>query len=75
VWAGRSRLARSAAVLQSAVYGAAILGSAMDTPVLSAPFEFGLANVATLRGAFRYLTGRQPVTWARARRSPSEAVR
>jgi cellulose synthase/poly-beta-1,6-N-acetylglucosamine synthase-like glycosyltransferase len=68
VSARRSRLARSAAVVQTAVYGAAILGSAMDAPVLSAPFEFGLANLATIRGAWRYLTGRQPVTWARAPR-------
>jgi len=66
--AKRSRLARSAAVAQTAVYGAAILGSAMDAPVLSGPFEFGLANLATIRGAWRYLTGRQPVTWARAPR-------
>lgn len=75
LWAGclvagrRHRAARLLFDLQCAVYAAAAAGAVRDERLFAAPFQFALVNVATLRGAFRFLTRRQPATWKRARRN------
>jgi len=66
--ASRSRIARALAVLQTAFYGCAVAGAFTDNSALSAPMQFGLTNLATLRGASRFVLGRQSVAWRRAER-------
>ena len=66
--ARRSRFARFMVVSQAAAYGAAAYGAATDANHFSAPFQFAMTNVATVRGAFRYATGRQPVAWQKVDR-------
>ena len=57
-------------VLQSAFYGTALLGAIAPQKTLrkifSAPYVFCLLNVSALAGLYRYLTGRQQVTWSRS---------
>ena len=57
---------------QTAFYAAALLGYAlarrgMQRGPLHAVFYFCFTNVAALAGFWRYVTGTQPVTWAKAR--------
>ena len=57
---------------QTAFYSAALLGYAltqrgMRRGPLHAVFYFCFTNVAALAGFWRYVTGTQPVTWAKAR--------
>jgi biofilm PGA synthesis N-glycosyltransferase PgaC len=66
--ASHSRIARVLAVLQTAFYGCAVVGGFTDNSALSAPLQFGLTNLATLRGASRFVLGRQSVAWNRAAR-------
>jgi poly-beta-1,6-N-acetyl-D-glucosamine synthase len=66
--AGRSRAARLLFAAQAGGYGAALVGGLTDQPKAAAPFQFLLTNVATLRGAWRYLARRQPVAWRRVAR-------
>lgn len=59
--------------LQVGLYAAALCGYLLQRKgirwkVFYVPFYFAFLNVAALFGAFRYLTGRQPVTWEKARR-------
>lgn len=66
--ASHSRIARALALLQTAFYGCAVAGGFTDNRALSAPMQFGLTNLATLRGASRFMLGRQSVAWNRAAR-------
>jgi poly-beta-1,6-N-acetyl-D-glucosamine synthase len=66
--AGRSRAARLLFAAQAGGYGAALVGGLTDQPKAAAPFQFVLTNLATLRGAWRYCTRRQPVAWRRVNR-------
>lgn len=77
LWVGsiaRARHSRLAAVLaagQTVFYASAAAGTALDHPALSAPTQFALTNLATLRGAARLLGGRQSVAWQRVERGPT----
>jgi cellulose synthase/poly-beta-1,6-N-acetylglucosamine synthase-like glycosyltransferase len=60
---------------QLAFYGLALAGYLGDRwayrrTALFAPYYFVVANYAVLRGFGRFLAGRQPATWERARRAP-----
>lgn len=60
-------------VLQLAFYALALAGYALQRRGIRwmacyIPFYFTFLNVAALAGAWRYLRGRQPVTWEKARR-------
>ena len=66
--APRRRAARLLFAAQTAAYAAAALAVVVDARSLGAPFEFALANVAAIRGGWRYLTRRQSATWERAGR-------
>ena len=60
---------------QMAFYGLALAGylgdrRAYTRTALFAPYYFVVANYAVLRGLGRFLAGRQPATWERARRAP-----
>jgi cellulose synthase/poly-beta-1,6-N-acetylglucosamine synthase-like glycosyltransferase len=66
--ARRSRLAAFLAVGQTLFYGSAAAGVAIDHAAFSAPTQFALTNLATLRGAVRLLGGRQSVAWRRVER-------
>ena len=55
-------------MLQTAFYGCAVAGAFTDNSALSAPMQFGLTNLATLRGASRFVLGRQSVACRRAER-------
>jgi poly-beta-1,6-N-acetyl-D-glucosamine synthase len=62
---------------QMAFFGLALAGYLGDRrrradrrTVLFAPYYFVVANYAVLRGLGRFLAGRQPATWERARRAP-----
>jgi cellulose synthase/poly-beta-1,6-N-acetylglucosamine synthase-like glycosyltransferase len=68
VLARRDRLARLLLCGQMCWYALGLLGFATDRRVVAVPFEFLLANTATLRGAARLLLRRQPVVWHRAQR-------
>jgi len=57
---------------QTALYAAALLGyvlarRGMQRGLLHAAFYFCFTNAAALVGFWRYVTGTQPVTWAKAR--------
>lgn len=67
--ARRSRLGRLLLFAQSAGYGAAALAAVRDVALLAPPFQFAFTNVATLRGAWRHLTGTQAVAWHRSQRT------
>lgn len=59
--------------LQLGLYAAAFLGYLLQRrgirwKLFYVPFYFTFLNVAALLGAYRYLAGRQPVTWEKARR-------
>lgn len=59
--------------LQLAFYSLALAGYALQRRGIRwkacyIPFYFAFLNVAALAGALRYLRGRQPVTWEKARR-------
>lgn len=59
--------------LQVGLYLAAVVGYLLQRrgirwKVFYVPFYFAFLNVAALLGAYRYLAGRQPVTWEKARR-------
>ncbi len=67
--APRSRWARLLWWGQTAFYASAAAGYVADVRAFGAPFQFVFVNVATLRGAARFLRGTQPVAWRRVRRS------
>ena len=53
-------------IAQAAFYGAAFLGAAGPRRLrrlFSAPYVFCLLNLSALAGLYRYLSGRQQVTW------------
>ena len=53
-------------ILQTVFYGAALLGAVAPRRlkrIFSAPYVFCLLNVSALVGLYRYLSGRQQVTW------------
>jgi biofilm PGA synthesis N-glycosyltransferase PgaC len=61
-------------VAQLAFYGSGMLGyllalNGRNGGFLRGIFYFCLANLAALAGIWRYVTGRQPVTWRKTRRS------
>lgn len=67
-------LYRALLVVQVAFYGLALAGYVGDRrgvllKALQAPYYFVVTNYAVLRGFGRYLAGRQPATWERARRA------
>jgi cellulose synthase/poly-beta-1,6-N-acetylglucosamine synthase-like glycosyltransferase len=66
--ARRSARARVLFVAQTSVYAGAAVGAVSNSRVLAAPFQLAFTNLATLRGALRYLRGRQPVAWERVQR-------
>lgn len=66
--APRSRVARTLLAGQGAVYAAAALGLAWNSRVTGAALQLVVTNAATLVGAARLLTGRQPVLWRSVRR-------
>jgi cellulose synthase/poly-beta-1,6-N-acetylglucosamine synthase-like glycosyltransferase len=68
--ARRDRLARLLLHGQLAWYSLGLLGFVTDHRAVAAPYQFLLANTATLRGGARLLLRRQPVVWRRARRGP-----
>jgi cellulose synthase/poly-beta-1,6-N-acetylglucosamine synthase-like glycosyltransferase len=72
--AGRSRTARALFAAQVGGYGTALVGGLTDRAITAAAFQFALTNLATLRGAWRYCAGRQPVAWRRARRGTWRAA-
>jgi cellulose synthase/poly-beta-1,6-N-acetylglucosamine synthase-like glycosyltransferase len=75
VLASSSPGARRLLMAQLMVYAMGLVGMVTDDPRLAAPSQFLLTNVATVRGAWRYVTGRQPVTWRKARRpDPGEGA-
>jgi poly-beta-1,6-N-acetyl-D-glucosamine synthase len=66
--ARKSKWARRLLVLQTASYTAAVAGLLADARALGLFTEIALVNAATVRGAWRYVTGRQNVAWERADR-------
>jgi hypothetical protein len=65
----RGRDARVIVEAQAAIYLAGAIGIVSDSPVVAAPFQFVLMNIAALRGAARFLTRRQPSAWRKVERS------
>lgn len=65
----RGRDTRMILEAQAVVYLAAAIGAISDSPVVAAPFQFVLMNLATLRGAARFLTRRQPSAWRKVGRT------
>jgi cellulose synthase/poly-beta-1,6-N-acetylglucosamine synthase-like glycosyltransferase len=60
--------------LQVSLYGAAAIGYHLQQrgirwKLFYIPFYFVFLNVAAVLGAYRYLTGRQPVTWEKVQRA------
>ena len=72
--ASRSRAAGALFAAQAGGYGTALVGGFTDHRRAAAVFQLVLTNVATLRGAWRYCTGRQPVAWRRVRRGAWRAA-
>jgi poly-beta-1,6-N-acetyl-D-glucosamine synthase len=68
VLAPQSKAARIALVLQGAGWSGAAVGSVVDSRTLGIFTQFALANVASIRGGFRYMTGQQPTSWRRTQR-------
>jgi cellulose synthase/poly-beta-1,6-N-acetylglucosamine synthase-like glycosyltransferase len=66
--ARRDRLARLLLRGQLCWYSLGMLGFATDHRAAAVPFQFMLANAATLRGGARFLLRRQPVVWRKASR-------
>jgi glycosyltransferase involved in cell wall biosynthesis len=67
--ARQSRLARLLLLGQSLGYGAAAVAAVRDDAALAPAYQFAFTNVATLRGAWRHVTGRQTVAWRRTQRT------
>ncbi|MDP8977771.1 MAG: glycosyltransferase family 2 protein [Actinomycetota bacterium] len=77
-------LPRLLAALQAGAYAAAGAGALSDARVFAVPFQFALTNIATARGALRYVLGKQPSAWhtvsraapghGQGRRWPSESA-
>jgi cellulose synthase/poly-beta-1,6-N-acetylglucosamine synthase-like glycosyltransferase len=53
---------------QTVVYGAGLAGAVTGASVLGAPFQYSMLNLASIRGGFRFLSGRQAVAWERLTR-------
>lgn len=64
--AKRSKWANRLLKLQIASYSAAAAGLVADAPALGVFTEVALVNGAAVQGGWRYLTGRQQVTWDKA---------
>jgi cellulose synthase/poly-beta-1,6-N-acetylglucosamine synthase-like glycosyltransferase len=67
----RTPLFRIVLAAQAAFYAAALAGALLGTgrrrlPLLSVPYVICLLSWATVVGFFRFITGRQRVTWERA---------
>jgi cellulose synthase/poly-beta-1,6-N-acetylglucosamine synthase-like glycosyltransferase len=73
--APQSRLARIAFALQSAGWGGAAIGTVVESKVFGIPLQFALANLASIRGGCRYMTGQQPTSWRRTQRGRWIAAR
>ncbi|MDQ1650345.1 MAG: poly-beta,6-N-acetyl-D-glucosamine synthase [Frankiaceae bacterium] len=67
--AGAAAEARVLLAGQVLLYGGAAASLRVDSRLLSAPYAFVSTNLATLRGGWRQLRGRQPVAWQRVGRS------
>jgi cellulose synthase/poly-beta-1,6-N-acetylglucosamine synthase-like glycosyltransferase len=68
---GRARTslaARMALVAQGVVYGSAAFGSLVQARAAGPALQFVMTNTATLVGAGRLVSGRQPVQWRRVQR-------
>lgn len=64
-------LYRALLILQLVFYAAALCGYALRDsrhriPILTLPYTICLLNAATIVAFFRFVTGRQPVTWEKA---------
>ncbi|CAN5254221.1 glycosyltransferase family 2 protein [soil metagenome] len=57
------RLPRVLVALQAGAYAAAAAGAVSDARLFAVPFQFALTNIATARGALRYVFGKQPSAW------------
>jgi hypothetical protein len=66
--APRSTLARLVFGAQTAAWGAAALGTVVESKLLGIPLQFALANVASIRGGYRFMAGQQPTSWRRTTR-------
>jgi poly-beta-1,6-N-acetyl-D-glucosamine synthase len=66
--ARRSRLARRLLEVQLVSYAAAAAGIVADAPALGPVTEIALVNAANVRGGWRYVSGRQRVTWEKVDR-------
>jgi cellulose synthase/poly-beta-1,6-N-acetylglucosamine synthase-like glycosyltransferase len=71
--ARRRRWARVAAIGQAGFYGAAVAGWRLERAgrrcrLLYLPYYFCRMNLATVAGAWRFLTGRHEAVWARVER-------
>ena len=66
-------MAAQAAFYGSAAYGALTHANRRGPGGLYAPFYFVAMNAAVYRGLGRFLNGRQPVQWTKARRAASAA--
>jgi len=73
--ASQSAPARVVFALQTAAWGAAALGTVVDWRVLGLPLQFALANVASIRGGYRFVTGQQLPSWRRTQRGRWIAAR
>ena len=62
-------LPRALACLQAGAYAAAAAGAVSDARMFAVPFQFALTNIATTRGALRYVFGKQPSAWRKASRA------
>ncbi len=47
---------------------ALVAGAVTGASVLGAPFQYSMLNLASIRGGFRFLSGRQAVAWERLTR-------
>lgn len=66
----RSRVARALLAAQTVCWSAAAVGSVVDAKALTVPFQFGMTNVAALRGGARHLRRGQSGLWRRTERGP-----
>jgi cellulose synthase/poly-beta-1,6-N-acetylglucosamine synthase-like glycosyltransferase len=65
----KDRLGQLLLGAQALVYAGAALATRSRSRVLAAPHAFVATNIATLRGAARYLRKTQPVAWERVARA------
>lgn len=63
------RLARVLVALQAGAYAAAAAGAVSDARAFAVPFQFASTNIATARGALRYVLGKQPSAWRKVPRA------